>query len=212
MIDSMPNSASETGVAAAIIELDALADAVRPAAKDHDPPPAGQLGGRFVFVLVGRIIIRRVGLELGRAGIDRLERRRDAPRLAMPPHVDFGRVPDDGQLAVGKAELLRPAEQGVVNIFERPDRPQLLLHLDQFFEIVQKPGVDGRQFVDFVNREARFHRVAQIPDALIARHGEFRADVIDCPAVRACPTGPCRRSRGRNCPPPARQGPSGTLP
>ena len=53
---------------AAIIELDALANAIRTAAENHDS--GFGTAARFVFVAVGRIIIRCIGLEFGGAGID----------------------------------------------------------------------------------------------------------------------------------------------
>ena len=106
----------EAGVAAAVVELDPLADAVRPAAEDHDPLLAGLLGRGFVFVLVGRVVVGRVGLELGGAGIDRLERGHDAPPLALGADVHLGRAPDRGQLPVGEAELLGLAQQRVARL------------------------------------------------------------------------------------------------
>ena len=82
------------------------------------PPPRimirfwpGRLGGRFVLVLVGRIVVRRVGLELGGAGVDRLERGHDAAALAVAADLDLGRVPDRGQLPVGEAVLLGLPQQ-----------------------------------------------------------------------------------------------------
>ena len=166
-------------MAAAVIELDALPDAVRPAAEDHHAAFAGLFRRRFVFIFVGRIIIGRVGLELGRAGIDRLERGHDPPRFAMPAHVDLRGVPDHGQLPVGKAELLGPAERGVVDVVQAADAAQLLFHLHDLLQILQEPGIDAGQIVDFLDRHAVFHGVAQVPHALIAGHGQFRADFVD---------------------------------
>ena len=58
----------ERGVNAAIIKFNALADAVGPAAQDHHFPRVRR--SHFVIAaVVGGIIIRRVGLELRRAGI-----------------------------------------------------------------------------------------------------------------------------------------------
>ena len=65
----------KTGVAAAVVELDPLPDPIRPAAEDHHPLLVRILGRRFIFVFVSRVVIGRVGFELGRTGIDRLERR-----------------------------------------------------------------------------------------------------------------------------------------
>ncbi len=54
----------EGGVHAAVVELDALADAVRAAAQDHDLLRGREL--QLVLVLPGRVVVGRVGLELGR--------------------------------------------------------------------------------------------------------------------------------------------------
>src|SRR5581483_10535590 len=70
----------------AIIELDALADPVRPAAEDHDlllvRGRALVGGGARERRLIGRIHIGGGGSELGRAGVDALEHRADAERMA----------------------------------------------------------------------------------------------------------------------------------
>ena len=66
----------EARVAAAVVELDALADAVGAAAEDHDLAPRGRVG--LALVLVGRVEVRGVRLELGRAGVDALVDRGDA--------------------------------------------------------------------------------------------------------------------------------------
>ncbi len=58
----------EGGVDAAVVELDALADAVRPAAEDHDL--AFRVGATLVLVAVGGVVVRRVGFEFRRAGVD----------------------------------------------------------------------------------------------------------------------------------------------
>ena len=66
----------EAGVHTAVVELDALADAVRPRAEDDDLAAVG--GRRLVFLFVGRIEVRRVRDELGGARVDGLERGADA--------------------------------------------------------------------------------------------------------------------------------------
>ena len=71
------------GVHAAVVELDALADPVRPRPEDDDPGPVRRAD--LVLVLVGRVVVRRVGLELGRAGVDRLEGDRRPRRPPGPP-------------------------------------------------------------------------------------------------------------------------------
>ena len=76
----------ESGVHAAIIELDALADAVRAASEDENFFSIATAG--FVLVAVGGIVIRREGLELGSAGVHEPIGRNDAGGFAG--FADFG--------------------------------------------------------------------------------------------------------------------------
>ena len=71
----------ERGVHAAVVELDALADAVGPAAEHHDLLLVGRLG--LALVLVGRVHVGGVGRELGRAGVDALVDRAHAQGAAL---------------------------------------------------------------------------------------------------------------------------------
>jgi hypothetical protein len=76
----------EAGVAAAVVELDPLADAVGAAAEDDDLLRVG--GPRLVLDLahrggfVGRVHVGGLGLELGGAGVDALEDGGDAEPFA----------------------------------------------------------------------------------------------------------------------------------
>ena len=76
----------EGGVAAAVVELDALPDAVRAAAEDHDLLPRRRIG--LALLLVGAVEVRRERLELRRAGVDALVGRLEPvlePRRRAPP-------------------------------------------------------------------------------------------------------------------------------
>src|SRR4029077_5804045 len=97
-------------VHAAIVELDALADAVGAAAQDDDLAAVGRLGlalGRpHAVALVAGIEIGRARFELGGAGVDALEHRFYAE--ALPPARDVGRrlAREFGQPLVRKTLLL----------------------------------------------------------------------------------------------------------
>ena len=111
------------GLAAAVIELDALADAVRPAAEDQDLAAAG--GAGFVLGFVGAVQIGRLCLELGCTGVDALEGGVDGEALAEEAEVDGSPTPsaalapprgggggkEAGQVAIGKAHLFGLAKQ-----------------------------------------------------------------------------------------------------
>ena len=97
-------------VHAAVVELDPLADPVRAGAEDHHArpvAPAHLVGGG---PLPRRVVVRRLGLELGRARVDGLvradavERAIEAAQLAQEPRIDAGARAD---LAVGDAALLQ---------------------------------------------------------------------------------------------------------
>ena len=105
----------ERRVAAAVVELDALADAVRPAAEDDHLLLVGGRGlagrGAGERRLVGRIHVGGGRGELGRAGVDALEHRPHAERAAALRHL-VGRQP--GELAearVGEAHRLEPPQR-----------------------------------------------------------------------------------------------------
>ena len=72
-------------MAAAIIELDSLPDAVWPGTKNHDLPPIGRV--RFALFFVGRIKIWREGLKLGATRIDAFIDRKDSEAFSM--RADF---------------------------------------------------------------------------------------------------------------------------
>ena len=100
----------ERGVDAAVIKFDPLADAIRPAAENHH----FLLRGVFdlvVAAVVGRIIIRRVSLELGGAGVHEPVAGHEAE--FFPQRADFvlGGAGQMGDLPVGETERLGFGEQ-----------------------------------------------------------------------------------------------------
>jgi hypothetical protein len=99
------------GVHAAVVELDALADAVGPAAQHHDLLAVGRLG--LALVLVGRVHVGGVGGEFRGAGVHALVDRAHAQLLAQLAHGLVGGLEQLGQAAVGEALALEQAQRGV---------------------------------------------------------------------------------------------------
>ena len=102
-------------VHAAVVELDTLPDAIRSRTEDEHLRLVGLrrhlgLGGRVEFVAA--VVIGRLGLELGRAGVDGLEHRVDAQPLPQHPHADLtGQFRSKrGDLAVRQAVVLAAAQ------------------------------------------------------------------------------------------------------
>src|SRR5688572_28566634 len=89
----------------AIVEFDALADAVRAATQNHHLAFVGRTPF-IVTAIVGRVEVRSVGFELRGARVHNAIARNDAKLLARGPHFVF-RLPNEiGDLPVGKTERL----------------------------------------------------------------------------------------------------------
>src|SRR5215470_2780712 len=96
-------------VAAAIVEFNALPDAVRTAAQNHDF--GALLRIRLILVFVTRIEIWREGLEFGGAGVDALKNRRNAVARALQANGSRSGAPYLRQLLVARAVALYFAKQ-----------------------------------------------------------------------------------------------------
>ena len=172
----------EAGVAAAVIEFNSLPDAVGPAAEDDDFLLVGGRG--FVFFFVGRIKIRRVAFEFGGAGVHALVDGIDAVLLAQV--ADFfliafaAQAPGSGEAAVGESHALGVAQDCGRDRFHRM-LFDFQLHVVNFFELVEEPGVDAGHFRDLLDGVALADGVANVGKALGMRRDQalgenFRLD------------------------------------
>ncbi len=155
---------------AAVVELDALADTVWPAAQDNDLVAARRRG--FALFLVSGVQVRGVSGELGRAGVNALVDREDFQLVAVGAQVLLGHTQQLGQTLVGEAFALEAEHQVAV------DRGQtegldLLFFLDQVFDLHQEPRVDHVHAEDLLDGHAGAESIGHVPDALGARHGQL---------------------------------------
>jgi len=161
-------------MAAAIIELDALADAVRTAAEDHHLLAIG--GTRLVIglaverSLVGRIHVGGGRGELGRRGVDALIDRPDAERLAQRPHVLGLLAGEIGEAAIGKAHRLEAAQR--FGRIGQAELAHLVLGYDQAVHLLEEPRVDLRRIVDVFEAHAEPHGFGDMQQALRGRGGD----------------------------------------
>ena len=171
----------QRGVHAAIVELDALADAVRSTAQHHDLLAIGGRGLAFGagVALVRRVHVGGVGRKLGGAGVYALVHRTYAQGVASPAHGAVAGLEQLGQTAVGEALLLQRAQglgvqrgQGLLALGQR-QLIHLQFELDDLLDLHQKPLVDLGDVVDFVNRPACRKGVAHVPDAVRAGFAQF---------------------------------------
>ena len=89
---------------AGIVELDPLADTVRPGAKDNDALLFGH--ARFIEIAVAGIEVGGGRFKLTRAGIDQAKDRDDAQLLAQGADFISFATPQRTDLLVGEAVLL----------------------------------------------------------------------------------------------------------
>ena len=143
----------ERRVHAAVVELDALADAVRTGTEDHDllAVAVADLG----LVLVGRVVVRRLGGELGGARVDRLVGRDHAGRLAGGADVGLVGAPQVGELRIGEAEPLGAPPGLACVIVDGPLFGERMALLDDHRDLVEEPRVDLGGRVDGVDAEHR---------------------------------------------------------
>ena len=155
---------------AAIIELDALADAVRPAAEDDDLVARAGIGlafaGRDPVAFIGGVHIRRQGRELGGAGVDALVDRHDGEAAPAVGDVRFPAAGQLGEALVGEAHLLEP--QHGRRIGGQALAAHRFLGLDDLLDLAQEPRVDAAGLVDLFHGQAG-------PEALRDQHAAGRA-------------------------------------
>ena len=164
----------------AVVKLNTLPDAVRPAAQHHDFLALGRLGLALrAFGLVGRIHIRSVGAELGGAGVHALVHRAHAQSNTPLAHCRVGGFELARQAPVGKAFLLEGAQgrriQGVQDRTLGVGRQvfQLQLQAHDLLNLHQKPTVDTGQLEHLVHAHAHGKGVAHVPNALGAGRAQL---------------------------------------
>src|SRR5258706_7581067 len=100
----------------AVVEFDSLADAIGSGPENHYLLLIGRLC--FVFLFVSRVKIRRIGFELGAAGVDPLVDRNQPERFAISADLVFGALGQISQPAIREGRLLERAQEVERNTFK----------------------------------------------------------------------------------------------
>ena len=177
----------ERGVHAAVVELDALADAVRTAAEDHDGRPRERRD--LVLVLVGAVVVRRVRGELGRARVDRLVGDAHAGREPRGAHgVGVDASQRYASCASEKPSRLACRQSARV-IAARPSLREPVALLDDLEDLVEEPRVDAGDLVQPLDRHEPAQRGLDLEDALGRGHrgGAHELVVVEARRARARP-------------------------
>ena len=165
---------------AAIVELDALPDAVRAAAEDEDLLALAGIGladrGILELVLVGGIEVGREGAKLRRAGIDALEDGMDRTLLAEQLHRGRGHARKPRQPRVREAGALEVGERFAV--VGQAVGAHVLLHRHEVGDLAQEPAIHPGRPVDRVHREAEAQRLGDAQEIVGRALAEGLADAL----------------------------------
>ena len=165
----------EAGVAAAIVELDPLADPVRAAAEDDDlfriRRPRLTLHVAHRGDLIGGIHIGRLGLELRAAGVDALEDGGDAKAAAGAADLILIPAGQVGEPRVRKAHHLEAAQPVLGH--RHAVFAEVVLHLHDLADTGEEPRVEGGGVLDLLIRQAVAHGLRDEAEAVrrLARDG-----------------------------------------
>ena len=160
----------EAGVHAAVVELDALANAVRSAAENNDLAPRARLGLALLFVR--GVHVGGGGREFRRTGVDTLVHRADAQVVALVTHGLLGHVDELREARIGEALALQhPQPRG--REARQPLGAHLALLAYQILDLREEPRIDVRQFGQLLRRPAALERPEQRPHPPVVRHDEL---------------------------------------
>ena len=156
----------EGGVAAAVVELDPLADPVGTAPENHDLRAVGRV--RLALPFVRAVEVRRERLEFGGARIDPLVDRMQV-HFVTPRRNRLGLdAEDDTQLLVAEAGALE-REQQVVRHLARTDHRRGAAQFHDLRELRQEPRIDTRRLVHLLDGPTRFDRLEHRPHPAVGR-------------------------------------------
>src|SRR4051794_30311230 len=165
---------------AAVVELDALADPVRPTAENDDLVARGW--SRLVAVLaaeaqlVSRVHVGGRRSELRRTGVDALEDGMDTKLLAMLCEFTFARRSELGEAPVGESHRLQTPE--IYCILRQPAFADLVLHEDDLLDLADEPRVVFARGMDLLDSRSEPQGLRDLEDAVGGGRGERRADGV----------------------------------
>ena len=146
---------------AAIIELDALADAVRAATENNHFLSIARLClafglsrlavGADLSGLVAGIHIRGARFEFGGAGVDALIDRMDAQRGAQRPDGGFVLTGQLAQARIAESGALQRRKSGT--LLRQAGNEERLFDGHQFFDLFEKPWIEMAGLMNFIQFE-----------------------------------------------------------
>ena len=163
----------ERGVHAAVVELDALADAVGAGAQDDDALLLAGLG--LVLLLVGGVEVRGLGLELRRAGVDGLVDRQHVVLDAQGADLALAAAGELAETLVAEAVALHAPQELRREALRLAD---LLLELDDVGQLAEEERRDAGELVHLVHAQLVAERLQHELVALGRGDGQRLAQVL----------------------------------
>ena len=156
-----PLAQRQHGAHAAVVKLDTLSDPIGTGAEDDDLRTS--FGSSFAFLVVAAIQVRRTGGKLTGAGVDHLVRRAHAKRPAQRAGFMFRDAAQRAELTIGEAETLHATHAVGVN-----RRVLLVLGLgdDELLQLIEEPGINSGDLVQFRRAHAHEHGTLDLIDPL----------------------------------------------
>ena len=122
----------------------------------------------LALVLVGAVVVRRLGLELGAARVDGLVGDLDTRSEARGADLVLAELPEVAELCVAEPDALGPPPRPPVHRRERgltaPERREVLALLDDRQHLVQEPRIDPGRLVDLLERHAATQQRLDLED------------------------------------------------
>src|SRR4030065_2102247 len=175
---------------AAVVKFDALADPVGTSSQNHDL----LLRRNFCLILnfVSGVIVGGIGFKFRTTGVHQFICRLNPLLLPHLPQGGLVHAKEMSQLEIREAKLLCFSEKEFrkaklmrnLNLPEfkipdlRPIRANLLLQVRDLADIVQKPRIDLRQLVDFLNLDPQEQSMADVKNSFGIWSDEFLSDFL----------------------------------
>ncbi len=167
-------------MAAAVVELDALSDAVRAAAEDDHLLAARRLrlvrGRAGERCHIGRVHVGGGRGELRGAGIDALEDRPHAERATLRGRLGLGASGENRKAGIGKTHALQMPECS--RRVRQAVRFDLLFDVDDRLELLKEPAVDLAGFVHRVVAHAEAKCLRDLEEAVRRRRADRGLDGV----------------------------------
>ena len=157
-------------MAAAVVELDALADTVGAAAKNEN---FLRISGRhFIVPVVGGVHVRGLRLELRGARVDALHGRAHILPDARLAHLTLSDLERARNLDVAETAALHFQPVLLVKVRHAGEALQPVLGLEQVFHLAKVPRVEVCELADVLRGHAGHERLVDGDDARGVRDGE----------------------------------------